>query len=104
MDEATVADYHAELIMRDAVLFSREARLHAALQSSLNAIYVTQNELQLLLALSDQQCRYLNSNVEHMGAHLEGLGAHRLQLCTDYDHTRAQRADIAEFIHGLLSF
>lgn len=83
--------------MRDAVLFSREARLHAALQSNLNAIYVTQNELRLLLALSDQQRRYLNSNVEHMGAH-------HLQLCTDYDHTRAQRADIAGFIHGLLSF
>lgn len=85
-------------------MFSREACLHAALQSNSNAIYVTQNELRLLLALSDQQRRYLNSNVEHIGAHLEELGAHRLQLCTDYDHTRAQRADIAEFIHELLSF
>lgn len=90
--------------MRDAVLFSREARLHAALRSNLNAIHIVQNELRLLLSLSDQQRRYLNSNVEQMGVHLEEMGAHRLQLCTDYDHTRAQRADIAELIHELLSF
>ncbi|CAI7677113.1 unnamed protein product [Penicillium palitans] len=102
MDEATVADHHVELIMRDAVLFSREAHLHVALRANLNTINVTQNELRLLLALSNQQRRYLNSNIEQMGDHLEELGTHRLQLRTDYDHTRAQRADIAEFIHELL--
>ena len=38
------------------------------------------------MALSDQQRRCLTSNMKHMGAYLEELGAKFLQLRTDYDH------------------
>lgn len=80
--------------MRDAVLFSREARLHAALRSNLNAIHIVQNELRLLLSLSDQQRRYLNSNVEQMGVHLEEMGAHRLS-CVPITTTLVLSAQIS---------
>ncbi|KAJ6123705.1 hypothetical protein N7471_011022 [Penicillium samsonianum] len=103
MDEETVTDQHAELIERDRMLFLREARLQAALRSNMNAINSAQNELRLLLALRGQRRHYLNSKIEQREALLEELRDRSLQLRTDYDHTRAQRSDIVEFIHELLS-
>ncbi|KAJ6169606.1 hypothetical protein N7497_002449 [Penicillium chrysogenum] len=103
MDEATMKDQCFELIERDTMLALREARLQATLRSNRNAIHATRNKLRPLLALSDQQPRYLNSKIEQLEALLEELMTQRAQLGSDCDHIRAQRSDIAGFIRELPS-
>lgn len=83
----------------------REDRLREALQVNIEAMNDTQFKLQLLLSLdlTKQSHCYTNSEIERTEAFMAELRTGRLQLKNDYDHARAQRLNIAEFLRELTS-
>ncbi|QQK44918.1 hypothetical protein Pdw03_8819 [Penicillium digitatum] len=96
-------DQEAELIERDTMMTCREDRLQEALQVNINASNDTQIKIRLLLFqdLTEQDSCHVNSEIEKAEAFMEDLKAERLQFQADCDHARAQREDIARFLHEL---
>ncbi|KGO75124.1 hypothetical protein PITC_069940 [Penicillium italicum] len=103
MDEDAQENQHEELIVRDVMMTLREDCLREALQVNEEAMNDAQFKLQPLLYmdLSGEDRRYANLEIDRTEDFVEELRAERLRLQTDYDHARAQRSDIAEFMEAV---